>query len=126
MANDRLYGATPKIFEQARQLRESMTPAERLLWEPLKMNRLRGVRFKAQHPTGYFIADFHSHKVRLVIELDGGVHDFVEQREYDASRTNILESLGLNGLRFRNEGVINRLDSVLAEITRFLSEKETC
>lgn len=90
------------------------------------MNRFRGVRFKAQHPIGYSIPDFYSHKVRLVVELDGDVHNSVEQREYDASRTNTLESLGLNVLRFRNEEVINRLDSVLAEITRFLFEKGTC
>ncbi len=57
-----------------------MTHAELILWESLRSNRVKGFCFKAQHPIGYFIADFYCHAARLVIELDGSIHDSIEQQ----------------------------------------------
>jgi len=64
------FGAIPKLFEFAKELRNKMTPAELFLWEALRKNKL-GVRFKPQHPLDRYIADFYCHKVKLVIEVDG-------------------------------------------------------
>ena len=64
------YGATSAIFKRAARLRGNMTPTEKLLWDKLSKKQL-GVRFKAQHPLGCYIADFYYHKARLVVEIDG-------------------------------------------------------
>lgn len=114
------YGATPQVFTYAKQLREAMTPCELALWESLRMNRLDGFRFKAQHPIGNFVADLYCHAARLVIEIDGSVHDSVEQQEYDTNRTHLLDEFGVQVIRFSNEDVLERLQYVLAEIVRFL------
>ncbi|GAB4246991.1 MAG: hypothetical protein Tsb0034_26070 [Ekhidna sp.] len=68
------YGATPSIFEKAKMLRQNMTRQELILWKELSANKLLGLRFKAQHPIGNFIADFYCHKLKLVIEIDGDSH----------------------------------------------------
>ena len=97
-----------------------MTPAELVLWEKLKSNQLFGFRFKSQHPINHFIADFYCHKAKLIVELDGGVHDIEEQAEYDKNRTYILEEFGLRVIRFRNEEVFNQPDKVLDQISKLL------
>jgi very-short-patch-repair endonuclease len=108
--------ANPDIFTKAKELRKSMTEAEGILWKHLRNNRLSGLKFRRQHPLDIFIADFYCHKKRLIIELDGGIHDTFEQKEYDEGRTFELESKGYKILRFKNEEVINNIDGVLARI----------
>ncbi|MEZ0611247.1 endonuclease domain-containing protein [Fibrella sp. WM1] len=120
MATDMFYGAQPVLFEQAKQLRESMTPAEVMLWERLRQNRLDGFRFKAQHPIAYFIADFYCHKARLIVEVDGGVHDVPEQMEYDQNRTHVLNELGLTVIRFRNAAILTDINQVQTTIRNYL------
>ncbi|RIV27359.1 endonuclease domain-containing protein [Fibrisoma montanum] len=120
MASDMFYGASPQLFVYAKQLREAMTPAELTLWERLRLNRLHGFRFKAQHPISNFVADFYCHAARLVIELDGSVHDSPDQQEYDANRTFIIEELGIRVIRFRNEDVFDNMEAALATITNYL------
>ena len=120
MASDMHFGASSAIFKNAEQLREALTPAEAVLWEQLRMNRLNGFRFKCQHPISHFIADFYCHKARLIIEIDGGVHDAEDQREHDANRTYILNEFGLTVIRFRNEEVLHRMNNVLDKIASFL------
>ena len=78
------FGAKRKIFQNAYDLRHKMTKSEMLLWNRLNKNQL-GVRFKAQHPIDIFIADFYCHKFKLVIEVDGEIHE--KNQEYDAGRT---------------------------------------
>ncbi len=107
------YNAKPDIFIKAKALRENMTQSESLLWEVLRNNNL-GVRFKAQHPIDIFIADFYCHKHRLVIEVDGGVHE--TQKDYDDGRTAEMESYGIRVIRFRNEDVLSNLDGVIEQI----------
>ncbi len=93
-----------------------MTSAELVLWERLRTAKLNGVRFKAQHPIRHFVADFYCYAARLVIELDGNVHDSVEQHEYDVNRTYELDHLGLAIVRFKNEEVFRDLNEVVAHI----------
>jgi very-short-patch-repair endonuclease len=88
-----------KHFERARALRKEMTDAERLLWKSLRRQQL-GVKFRRQHPIGPYIADFYSWEAGLVVEVDGDTHFTPEMQEYDAIRTQYLESLGLQVLRF--------------------------
>ena len=111
------YGAKRKVFQNAELLRKNMTPAELLLWERLKKNQL-GIRFKAQHPIDTFIADFYCHKFKLVVEIDGKIHD--SQIEYDQNRTAELERWGIAVIRFSNEEVINNIDCVIEKIKEYL------
>ena|SRR5688572_7280976 len=114
------YGASPRVFELAKELRNRLTEPEKLLWEKLRLNRLNGYRFKPQHPIGNFIADFYCHKAKLAIEIDGMHHDFKSQSEFDINRTAMINEFGIKIIRFRNEDVINRIDFVLEEIKRNL------
>ena len=109
------YGASPFIFERASELRARMTPAEELLWDALKSNEWR-LNFRRQHPLYKYIADFYCHKVKLVIELDGGYHDNQDVKIYDEERELEIIQFGITVLRFRNEEIINNSDSVLKKI----------
>lgn len=113
------YGAKPSLFAKAKQLRENMTVSEFILWDELNNNKL-GVRFKAQHPIKNFIADFYCHKAKLVIEIDGSIHDLEENTEYDEGRTFELEQLGLKVIRFTNDKVKYNLSGVVEEIRKHI------
>jgi very-short-patch-repair endonuclease len=110
------YGASPFIFEKARKLRKSMTESEQLLWQHLKKRQLNGFKFRRQHPMAKFIADFYCHSVKLVIEVDGGIHRIKDRKEYDILRTNELDQLGVTVIRFTNEEVENNIELVLKKI----------
>jgi hypothetical protein len=68
------YGASQLIMSRAGELRKKMTPAEIALWKHLKNKQLSGLRFRRQHPIDIFIVDFYCHYLKLVIELDRGIH----------------------------------------------------
>ena len=72
-----------------------MTVAEDRLWEQLKEKKLLGLRFRPQHPIDIFIADFYCHPLKLIIEVDGGIHKSIEQKEYDLGREGELEIWGI-------------------------------
>ncbi|MBI5297909.1 MAG: endonuclease domain-containing protein [Chloroflexi bacterium] len=105
---------TPKIFALAKELRRNPTPAEIKLWSRLRAHRLGGVHFREQHPIGNYIVDFCAPRRKLVIELDGSQH--LEQKEYDAARTEFLQSRGYRVLRFWNDAVMNDIETVLGVI----------
>lgn len=110
------YGAQPILFEFAKQLRLNPTVAEEFLWKQLSSVKLKGVRFKRQHPILYFIADFYCHRAKLVIEVDGGYHKIPSQYEYDCNRDQELTVLGLKVIRFTNEEVLFYIKNVLKRI----------
>jgi very-short-patch-repair endonuclease len=90
MSGFRLRGASRELVQQARRFRKEQTTAEELLWEVLRDRQLEGIKFRRQHPFSRFILDFYCSKARLVVELDGAVHD--AQQERDEARTAALES----------------------------------
>jgi very-short-patch-repair endonuclease len=112
-------GASPRIFANAQKLRESATEAEEFLWLALRENQLDGYKFRRQHPLSIYIADFYCHKLKLVIEIDGGYHQTKEQMLLDAERTATIESQGLKVMRFTNEEVLLNLPEVLNKIKEF-------
>ncbi len=105
-----------------RDLRKRSTNAEKVLWEELRNKKLSGKKFYRQHPifhdiTGketFFIADFYCHQNKLIIELDGEYHKY--RLTEDLERTDILKSLGLKVLRFKNREVEEDIDLVLKRI----------
>jgi very-short-patch-repair endonuclease len=107
-----------EIWQNARELRNSATDAERVLWQHLRARRLSGLKFRRQYPIAGYIADFVCVEVKLVIELDGGQH--VDQQAYDAERTRKLETNGYRVLRFWNDDVLLRTGEVLDEVLRCL------
>ena len=119
------YGASPILFEFAKQLRKEQTEAEGFLWNFLSNNKL-GYRFKRQHPIMYFIADFYCHKLKLIIEVDGGYHNIPKQFEYDKNRDLELTDLGLKVIRFTNEQVIYDTENTITKIKEEIIEREKC
>jgi very-short-patch-repair endonuclease len=102
------------IKMHARELRQNMTESEEILWKELRNRKLSGYKFLRQHPIiykgdlkrlNYFIADFYCNEKKLVVELDGGIHN--ESVEYDGFRDSELKSLGIQTLRIKNEELIN-------------------
>jgi very-short-patch-repair endonuclease len=100
----------------AKPLRRRLTRAETIMWARLKGQKLSGQKFRRQHPIDDFIADFACVPARLIIEIDGSVHDSADAAERDASRTHKLMELGWRVLRFSNDDVLNRTDEVLNAI----------
>ena len=118
---NRIRGTTVEIEEAARRLRRNMTPAEQKLWEALKGRQVAGLKFRCQHPVGPFVLDFYCPTRKLVVELDGGIHELQENR--DQARTDQLADYGYRVIRFRNEEVFNDLDSVLQRILQAAEER---
>lgn len=119
MRKKMFLGADHLIFQNAKELRKNMTHAETLLWGYL-VQRPLGYKFRRQHPISIFIADFYCHALKLVIEVDGSIHDSNEAKEQDASRQHILEAEGIRFLRFTNAAVEKHLETVIKEIENYI------
>jgi very-short-patch-repair endonuclease len=90
-------------LKRAKELRHSMTPAEKLLWEKLRANRLEGFHFRRQQVIEGFIVDFYCHQAKLVVEVDGEIHHQLKDR--DNARDELLRSKCLTILRFTNSEI---------------------
>jgi very-short-patch-repair endonuclease len=81
---------------------------------------LKGKKFRRQHAIANYVANFYCNESKLVIELDGNFHTVEETKEYDKSRTNLLNELGITVLRFWNEEVIKDPGKVIKKISEYL------
>jgi very-short-patch-repair endonuclease len=102
------------LREAARDLRRRSTPTEQRLWAALRRHHLHGRQFRRQYPIGPYIVDFLCSAARLVIEVDGGIHE--QQQEYDADRDDYLQELGYTVLRISVDRVLTDLNGVLSQI----------
>ncbi len=103
-------------FARARELRDNPTPAERHAWTLLRNRRILSLKFRRQHVLHGFIVDFYCSSERIVIELEGRVHDNQAQRGYDQARAGFLEAAGYRVIRVRNRDVSREhLEKVLRE-----------
>lgn len=100
----------------AKRLRNNPTEAESIMWTLLRNKQLGAYKFRRQHIIGRFIPDFVCLKQHLIIEIDGGYHNLPEVQISDKKRTETLNKLGYRVLRFTNEEVICKTDSVLNKI----------
>lgn len=117
MIDDHLHkGAKPVLFEYARLNKQTQTPAEKLLWQHLRNRRLKGHKFRRQHPISDFIADFYCAEQKLINELDGDYHHEPDQQQYDKGRTYELKDIGIRVIRFPNQEVLHRIEDVLERI----------
>ncbi|WP_318781264.1 endonuclease domain-containing protein, partial [Amazonocrinis nigriterrae] len=117
-----VWQTPPQLWEKlkplARQMRCEPTPAEKLLWEKLRHKQVLGFKFRRQQTIDRFIVDFYCHEARLVVEVDGEIHNYTQAE--DAIRQEFLQSLGLEVVRFRNEDVLERMEGVLEVIASWL------
>jgi very-short-patch-repair endonuclease len=82
--SQRAWHTSPELWEKlkplARQMRCKPTPAEKQLWQKLKNKQLLGLKFRRQHSIDRFIVDFYCNEVRLVVEVDGSIHDYTQEK----------------------------------------------
>lgn len=104
----------------ARDLRRRQTPAEKTLWAKVRDRRWIGLRVRRQVPLGGFIADFVCTSLRLVIEVDGGVHDLAAQQARDRNREEYFHRVGYGVVRLRNEDVLADCEAVLVQLAEKL------
>ncbi len=107
----------PKKLQRARELRSEMTPAEKVLWQELRGNKL-GFHFRRQQVIAGFIGDFYCHSAALIIELDGDIHR--ERHEYDDDRDKAFKNMGLHIVHFSNNDVLLNLQNVLIQLNEMI------
>ncbi|MEI6429711.1 MAG: DUF559 domain-containing protein, partial [Pseudanabaena sp. ELA607] len=113
--------AVTTLLEQVRELRKNQTSAEKVFWEIVRTKRFLGLKFRRQHQIGNYIVDFYCHDRKLVIELDGEIHNQPEQQQRDRQRSEYLNSLGLTVLRFTNQEIFQNLETILQTLLDLLS-----
>ena len=110
------------LLERAKEMRANPTQAEAVLWEQLRNKNLEA-KFRQQHLIGDYIVDFVCLDKKLIVEVDGKIHE--NQLDEDAKRTEILENDDYKVIRFSNEEVLGNIDSVLKTIQEALSQRES-
>ena len=109
-------GASAEIFRHAEYLRNNPTEAEKLLWAELQLDPFKKYHFRRQHPIHQFIADFYSHKLKLIIEVDGDYHNKPEQQLKDKLRTDLIHFQKIEIIRFTNQQIKNKMENVLKSL----------
>ncbi|MBY0477322.1 MAG: endonuclease domain-containing protein [Chitinophagaceae bacterium] len=118
---DMFEAANNLVFELAKELRRNMTEAERKLWSHLKQG-IGGLKFRRQHPLKNYIADFYCHKIKLIIEADGGIHNKPDIKQYDENREADLKEWGYEVIRFKNATILYDEENVIRKISEKVDE----
>ncbi|MGC4038757.1 MAG: methionine--tRNA ligase subunit beta [Chitinophagaceae bacterium] len=120
--------ADPVVYgllkEFVKEHRSNPTDAEIALWEIVRGKNLDGYKFRRQHIIGSFIADFVCLREKLIIEVDGLMHELPENKISDEERTKELNKLGFHVIRFKNEEVINNRSEVAANVLSTINERK--
>jgi very-short-patch-repair endonuclease len=103
-----------RLNDNARDLRNNATDAERMLWRYLRNSQIEGIKFRRQQPLEEYIVDFVSFSPKLIVELDGGQH--ADNRRYDEQRDACLRRNGYDVLRFWNNEVFENIVGILEVI----------
>ena len=104
----------PEVYA-ARKLRRQMSPPEVLLWSQLRRQQ-KGFKVLRQHPIGIYSADFYAPVARLIVEVDGGAHDYGDRPDRDPARDRYIRERGYRVLRIAARDVMKNLDGVLSLI----------
>ncbi len=108
-----------QITKRCRWLRRNQTKSEEMFWQQVRNRKINNLKFLRQHPfiyqvdnykLYYFIGDFYCAEKKIIIELDGKIHD--EQKEYDESRDMTLKGLNLKVVRFKNHEIEKAVEFV--------------
>ncbi|RYD83381.1 MAG: endonuclease domain-containing protein [Sphingobacteriales bacterium] len=106
------------LIETRKSLRKNLTPAETAFWRALKSKGFQHLKFRRQHSIENFIVDFYCASQKLIIELDGEVHNELRQANYDYERDKRLAELGYTVLRFENKLIWENLEGIFEEISK--------
>ena len=112
---------------RCRELRKTQTKAEVIFWNKVRNRQFRGLKFYRQYPLffdllgkeTFYIADFYCHEKRLVVELDGGIHE--KQKKQDKLRDDVIDYLGLKVVRIANKEVFGDINKVVKRVTAVLT-----
>jgi very-short-patch-repair endonuclease len=107
--------------DRARELRSNQNEVEAMVWERLRSRKLKGFKFRRQHPIGNYIADFYCAEAALIVELDGMTHEGRE--EYDAERDAWLESQGIFVMRIKNHEFLETYHAFFDALARHCEER---
>lgn len=111
-----------KDKEKRRILRKNMTEAEKELWNKIRNKKMMAFRFLRQYSIDGFIIDFYCPKLRLAIEVDGGIHLKKENKAYDFERQKIIELFNINFIRIKNEEIFYNLEFVINNIKSIIEK----
>jgi very-short-patch-repair endonuclease len=103
---------TSRRIDLARKLRRTGGLAEQKVWTLVRAGRIDGLKFKRQHPIGPYVVDFACDRLKLVLEIDGGVHRRDEVATNDHLRQVELERLGWTVIRFTNDDALGRPERI--------------
>jgi very-short-patch-repair endonuclease len=109
-------------MQNAKKLRRNMSPPEVRLWALLRRSP-GGGRFRRQHPIGPYVADFYCPAAKLVIEVDGQIHNHTVDR--DTARDDYIRGLGLRILRVPASEVMEDTKSVADGLVRLCGPSTT-
>ncbi|HEX3045828.1 MAG TPA: endonuclease domain-containing protein [Bacillota bacterium] len=115
---------TERLKTYARAHRKEPTEAEKRFWGAVRGNELDGLKFYRERVMWKFIADFYCAELKLVVEIDGPIHDSPERQAYDRMREDVFRRNGLTVIRFKNEQVLLALDECLEEIRKIAKAKK--
>jgi very-short-patch-repair endonuclease len=107
---------TDRLTPLAKNLRKGATHAERLVWKHLRAKHFKGFKLKRQQPIGKYIVDFVCFERKLIIELDGGQHTMLSEKQKDIARDKWFEAQGYKILRFWDNEVLLNARGVLEVI----------
>jgi very-short-patch-repair endonuclease len=110
-----------ELKEKAKEMRNQPTEAEKMLWNVLSDKGIDNYKFRRQYIIGEYIVDFVCLEKRLIIEVDGSIHNGLEQIEHDKQRTEWLESKGFKVIRYTNNQVLSDLFNIIESIQNHLS-----
>lgn len=119
------HGAIASLFKNARILKHESTESEQILWKELKAKRFLGLKFRRQHPIDKFVVDFLCNEYKLIVDVDGGIHNEESVKERDIKRENILRELGWGIIRFSNEEIHYNISSVLEKLASFIKNNSS-
>ncbi|MCJ7532056.1 MAG: endonuclease domain-containing protein [Anaerolineales bacterium] len=113
-----------KMVAVARQFCKEPTPSEAILWQALRRKSLEGVKFRRQQPIGPFVVDFYAPACRLIVEVDGPIHEYM--RGADRQRQKLLEGLGLRFVQVGAGLVENDIQTALNISRTAIRESRLC
>ncbi len=114
------YTIVPQyVKELSKNLRKNQTSSEQYVWEMLRNRRFHNLKFRRQHVIGRYIADFYCDEKKVIIELDGKIHE--NQQEYDAIRDELITAHHIQIIRIKNEELSKNIEDIY-----MLFEKKFC
>jgi very-short-patch-repair endonuclease len=102
-----------KLSPLAKNLRKRATDTERFMWKHLRAKHLEGLKFRRQQPIGKYIVDFVCFEKKIIIELDGGQHTMLSEKQKDIERDKWFKKQGYKVLRFWDNEVLINIQGVL-------------